>query len=364
MKKTLFLFIGLYNLFSYGQTFDGNLGSKSLNWNQDQKDFLSPPRVGVSPMSVKLWDNYNGMGAGAPTNFGSLLEISGQVGHLVSQLYFDNTWNGGRILYRSAFYGQDAWESWRYLLDSKSDVESSGTLKINGAGANYITGNLGIGVANPSNDQNWGKVLDVAGVSSSKILATSLNSNYKVGIFSHSSWYGGGGFLGTESDHPLHLITNYNSKMSILTNGNVGIGISDPKNKLDVNGTIHSKEVKVDMDGWSDFVFKKEYNLPTLNEVEKHIAEKGHLENIPSEAEVLKNGINLGEMNVKLLQKIEELTLYMIEMKKENEELTLYTIEQEKKNNKQSLRIDALEKENKTFKNVFERLSKIEEKLK
>ncbi len=61
--------------------------------------------------------------------------------------------------------------------------------------------------------------------------------------------------------------------------------------------------------------------MPTLEQVEKHIAEKGHLENIPNEEEVLKNGINLGEMNTKLLQKIEELTLYMIEMKKENTEI-------------------------------------------
>jgi len=105
--------------------------------------------------------------------------------------------------------------------------------------------------------------------------------------------------------------------MEIRGNGNVGIGVTDSKNKLDVNGTIHSKEVKVDMEGWSDFVFKKEYNLPTLEEVEKHIAEKGHLKYIPSEKEVLQNGINLGEMNAKLLQKIEELTLYMIEQNKQ-----------------------------------------------
>ncbi|SCY50241.1 hypothetical protein SAMN02927916_2324 [Flavobacterium anhuiense] len=109
--------------------------------------------------------------------------------------------------------------------------------------------------------------------------------------------------------------------------GNVGIGTLNPDSKLAVNGTIHSKEVKVDMTGWSDFVFKKEYNLPTLEEVEKHIAEKGHLENIPSEKEVLENGINLGEMNAKLLQKIEELTLYMIQMKKENESVKKENIE-------------------------------------
>ncbi|MGN7812450.1 hypothetical protein [Flavobacterium sp. 22076] len=110
-----------------------------------------------------------------------------------------------------------------------------------------------------------------------------------------------------------------NGLIRILRNGNIGIGITNPKNKLDVNGAIHSQEVKVDMDGWSDFVFKKDYILPTLEEVEKHIIEKGHLENIPSEEEVLKNGINLGEINAKLLQKIEELTLYIIELKKENE---------------------------------------------
>ncbi|KAF2515005.1 hypothetical protein EYY60_02805 [Flavobacterium zhairuonense] len=126
----------------------------------------------------------------------------------------------------------------------------------------------------------------------------------------------------TGGDHgAINFITNASVKMAIKANGNIGIGVSAPQNKLDVNGTIHSKEVKVDMNGWSDFVFKRDYDLPTLQEVEKHITEKGHLENIPSEEEVLKNGINLGEMNSKLLQKIEELTLYMIELKKENLEM-------------------------------------------
>ncbi|UTN03048.1 hypothetical protein L0669_17120 [Flavobacterium bizetiae] len=111
------------------------------------------------------------------------------------------------------------------------------------------------------------------------------------------------------------------TSLTLTPGGNLGIGQTDPQNKLDVNGTIHSKEVRVDMLGWSDFVFKKEYNLPTLEDVEKHINEKGHLENIPNEEEVLKNGINLGEMNAKLLQKIEEMTLYMIDIKNKQSEL-------------------------------------------
>ncbi|WP_264536557.1 hypothetical protein [Flavobacterium sp. N1736] len=141
-----------------------------------------------------------------------------------------------------------------------------------------------------------------------------------------------------------------NSGISTLENGNVGIGILSPKNKLDVKGTIHSQEVKVDMTGWSDFVFKKEYDLPTLEKVEKHIAEKGHLENIPSEKEVLENGINLGEMNAKLLQKIEELTLYIIQ--------------QENNNNKQSEEIDLLKKENQKFQSILERVVKLENQSK
>ncbi|WP_281232406.1 hypothetical protein [Flavobacterium gelatinilyticum] len=103
--------------------------------------------------------------------------------------------------------------------------------------------------------------------------------------------------------------------------GNVGIGTTTTgTHKLAVEGSIGAREVKVTATGWSDFVFKKEYELPTLTEVEKHIAEKGHLKDIPSEEEVLKNGINLGEMNSKLLQKIEELTLYSIQQNKKIEE--------------------------------------------
>lgn len=82
------------------------------------------------------------------------------------------------------------------------------------------------------------------------------------------------------------------------------------------DGKIFAKEVEVKANVWADYVFRKDYKLNTLEEVEKHINEKGHLPNIPSEAEVLKNGINVAEMNVKLMEKIEELTLYSIEQNK------------------------------------------------
>ena len=99
--------------------------------------------------------------------------------------------------------------------------------------------------------------------------------------------------------------------------GNVGIGTTKPQSLLTVNGTITSKEVKVTLEGWSDFVFEPGYDLPTLEEVEEHIKEHKHLPDVPNEAEVKENGLSLGESNAVLLQKIEELTLYLIEQNKE-----------------------------------------------
>ncbi|MGY3793728.1 hypothetical protein [Aquimarina sp. 433] len=121
-------------------------------------------------------------------------------------------------------------------------------------------------------------------------------------------------------------------RMTVSNNGNVGIGTYTPDAKLAVNGNIHTQEVKVDLVGWPDYVFEEDYNLPTLQEVEQHISEKGHLKNIPSAAEVAQNGIQLGEMNKKLLEKIEQLTLYMIEQNKKTDFL-LKEVETLKKKN-------------------------------
>jgi hypothetical protein len=117
-------------------------------------------------------------------------------------------------------------------------------------------------------------------------------------------------------------IAKWNSWNEIFHSGNLNKQDVDFSCKnLNANGTIHAREVKVDLNGWSDFVFHPTYKLKPLLEVEKYIKANGHLEDIPSAKEVEKNGVNMGEMQAKLLQKIEELTLYVIELKKENEEL-------------------------------------------
>ncbi|SFW76987.1 hypothetical protein SAMN02927921_04182 [Sinomicrobium oceani] len=107
----------------------------------------------------------------------------------------------------------------------------------------------------------------------------------------------------------------------LAVNGSVGIGTLNPGSwKLAVNGNIRAKEIKVET-GWSDFVFEEDYDLPTLEEVEAHIKEKGHLKDIPSAREVKENGVLLGEMDAKLLQKIEELTLYILDQDKQIKKL-------------------------------------------
>lgn len=91
--------------------------------------------------------------------------------------------------------------------------------------------------------------------------------------------------------------------------------------KIGADGTLMAKEFKVTLTGWPDYVFDKSYNLMPLSETEQYIQAKGHLPNVPSAAEVEADGMSVGEMNKVLLQKVEELTLYVIELQKQIDEL-------------------------------------------
>jgi len=114
---------------------------------------------------------------------------------------------------------------------------------------------------------------------------------------------------------------------SIYCDGAGGVGINTQKTNgfaLSVNGKIRASDIiKVyPQSQWADFVFEKSYKLPTLLEVERYIKANGHLPGIPSAEQAEKEGVALGDMNAKLLQKIEELTLYMIDFKKTNDKWT------------------------------------------
>lgn len=109
--------------------------------------------------------------------------------------------------------------------------------------------------------------------------------------------------------------------MRIGTNGNVGIGTATPAERLSVNGNIRAKEVKVETANWPDYVFEDSYPLISLEDLKAHIKEKGHLPGIPTAEEVEAEGIALAEMNRKLLEKVEELTLYILEQQREINQL-------------------------------------------
>jgi hypothetical protein len=134
--------------------------------------------------------------------------------------------------------------------------------------------------------------------------------------------------LSTTSEH----LTNWTVADEVLATSNktillayksgfdkLGIATSDVPGdyKLAVNGNVIAEKIVVKFKtNWPDYVFKPEYKLPPLSIVEQHIKEKGHLQDIPSEKEVAEKGIDLGSMDAKLLQKVEELTLYLIQQQK------------------------------------------------
>jgi|GEM_PF-1571029 len=117
--------------------------------------------------------------------------------------------------------------------------------------------------------------------------------------------------------------------------GNVGIGTSNPVDKLSVNGRIRAKEIKVDNQNWPDYVFEETYGLQSLSEIEQFIVQNKHLPGVPSAKDVGQDGVALGEMNAILLRKIEELTLHVIALKKENEKI-------QEENKRQQLAIEQI----------------------
>lgn len=146
--------------------------------------------------------------------------------------------------------------------------------------------------------------------------------------FFHNGWTDNEHFntrIINSGNYRMDFCTYYNNtytEVISIQENRVGIGTiyPDANYRLSVNGKIRAKEIKVET-GWSDFVFKPEYKLLSLNEVEAYINKNGHLPEIPSEQEVTENGVELGNISAKLLQKIEELTLYMIEQNKRIENL-------------------------------------------
>ncbi|AUP77422.1 hypothetical protein [Flavivirga eckloniae] len=249
-------------------------------------------------------------------------------------------------------------DSWRFVTNSSGsfsikETGFSGALNIYKSGSvntnllNLLNGNVGIGTVSPK------AKLDIEGGDFYLGEEVSKNGERRqirvYGYDNSSQFYGSIHSNWEDAKRTFDIYTssltnqlkidasaNSSGRIVILPGENTGVGIGtiNPGSwKLAVNGKIRAKEIKVET-SWSDFVFYNDYKLPTLQEVENHIKEKGHLKDIPSAEEVGENGIFLGEMDSKLLQKIEELTLYTIQQEKEIQKLKT-----------QNTRIDKQEKE-------------------
>jgi len=196
---------------------------------------------------------------------------------------------------------------------------------------NWIYGNngsIGIGVAAPLAKFHVNGTVRFEGLSldNAKTRVIVSDNNGNISYRDASTLGSGGSISGT---------TNYLSKYSgttslgnsiVFDNGtSVGIGttqINDANYRLFVEIGIRTRKVKVDVATWPDYVFAKDYHLPSLKEVEHFIHQNNHLPGVPSLEEIITNGVDVGETQAILLKKIEELTLYMIELKKENTELS------------------------------------------
>lgn len=242
--------------------------------------------------------------AGTPWN-GALISFGGFSNQYDCQISTDYGPNGGNhISYRTRNGDISQWNSWNELA----------TRGINTFNGNQnVNGELKISSYSPllvlQRDTNVGGFIQ--GIQTKNLDNT---DNWFFGNLQPNSWVVSKGDFN-------------NAKFTILDNGNVGIGTTNPDQKLTVKGKIHTEEIIVDLAVPADYVFQKyytgkselkpDYTMPTLAEIENFTRKNNHLPNVPSAKEIQQNGLLLGTMSNILLQKVEELMLYVIEQNKE-----------------------------------------------
>ncbi|MDR0230908.1 MAG: hypothetical protein LBI82_02180 [Dysgonamonadaceae bacterium] len=196
--------------------------------------------------------------------------------------------------------------------------------KLDVRGNTYISGNVGIGITSPSQklDVNGGIRIYGAGDTGSPIVIHNGDKIQAGQAKEWKIWNMTGTTYGNSLQFWAYDQTGCSgglcaSRLTLMDNGNVGIGTTNPGVKLDVNGVIRAHEVKVCLSQGCDYVFADDYSLMSLNDLDNFIKTNKHLPDVVPAAEMETEGINLSEMNALLLKKVEELTLYVIQQQQE-----------------------------------------------
>ena len=243
---------------------------------------------------------------------------SGNLAHLNGNLGIGSNASSGIKLYvKNDVYSGTVTEGIRsYMRMYAGGFSTASSYCIRGLNDNYGGSNsiIHAGVYG-QNGRGTGSALKVG------VYGNASNATTSVGVLGEAS-VSGSGYSGVFRYRPFVVGNPFGGNVTMYVQpngGNVGIGTINPAAKLSVNGKIEAEEIEV-KDIGADYVFQDEYELQSLIELEKYINENKHLPGIAPASESEK-GTNLGEFSEVLLQKIEELTLYVIELKKENVEL-------------------------------------------
>ncbi|UFH30753.1 hypothetical protein LNP04_12285 [Chryseobacterium sp. C-71] len=348
--------------------------NKNLSWNEmdnrgndsstiplqpmtDQWEILTGSAFSTAPAKVALKADMNGnvgIGTRTPEVQLHVFKQNSSNQNLVTAKFVSNGETGGSNIIRLSYHNSVNLElnsgyssnGFRYGSHFDFNIQNDNYGNIGHGAINFITsnkiqmsikpnGNVGVGTSNPSQklsivgNQGLNEGAPTNGQNSSALLRVQSNGtgngevmDFGMNVQPSYGWI-----------QPQDL-NNSNAFYNLLLNpkgGNVGIGTQNPDHKLTVKGKIHAEDVIVDMNVPADYVFQKyydnhssireDYSMMNLNELEAFIKENKHLPEIPSGEKMTQDGVTLGDFQMKLLQKIEELTLYAISQNKEIEQL-------------------------------------------
>lgn len=279
-------------------------------------------------LSASDWNNFNNRGSGTVTSITSGYGLTGSAITTTGTLTVDTAALSLKYLRRSDSLA--AYATFISLSDTAASLRNA--LNSSSSSQTFVTGTTGSDFTITS-----------SGTTHTFNLPTADATNR--GALSSSDWntfYSKPSLSGTINYVAKITGSNTIGNSLIFDNGtSVGIGttgISDPTYKLFVETGIRTRKVKIDQLTWSDFVFDNDYELLSLADVEKYIQQNKHLPGVPSAEEIKNNGADIGETQAMLLKKVEELTLYLIDLNK---------------------KVDALSKENKLLKKKIKKHQKI-----